>query len=123
MHAGMKLLTVLALTLSFATSIARADDLAAADADKFMAFFTKLADDVAATKTCGPMAAVMKTDIDANQKLLDQAKDAIKSGKKLPADAQQKMMAAAKRMGDAVVAAKCAQDKDVQAQIQRMPHR
>ncbi|HEV7554279.1 MAG TPA: hypothetical protein VGO00_02425 [Kofleriaceae bacterium] len=65
----------------------------------------------------------MTTDInklvDANQDLLKKASEAKAKGQKLPQDAMDHMNASSKKMISAIME-KCAQDKGVQAALQRM---
>ena len=92
-----------------------------ADGDKFIAFFDKLADTVTADKAdCAKMATDINASVDANKALLDAVKEHMKSGQKMPDDMRQHVMATGKRIGEAV-AAKCSNDKPVQAAIGRLP--
>ena len=112
---------MLALTFTATTaSTARADStVSEADAQKFLAFFDKFVDTAVADKaSCTKMAADMNSEIDANKALLDKARAAANSGKKLPKDAQQHMMQAGQRMVPAMQA--CGSDKGVQAALQRL---
>lgn len=115
----MKLLAcAVALLVS---SSAFADTVSKADGDKFVAFFDKLADTVVADKAdCAKMAGDVNASIDANKAVLDAAKQAMKSGKKMPDDMRQHVMAAGKRIAQAE-AEKCSGDKAVQAAIGRLP--
>ncbi|HEY6035319.1 MAG TPA: hypothetical protein VIV58_13695 [Kofleriaceae bacterium] len=115
----MKLLAcAVALVVS---SSAFADTVAKADGDKFVAFFDKLADTVVADKAdCSKMATDVNASIEANKAVIDAAKEAMKSGKKMPDDMRQRVMAAGKRIAQAE-SEKCSNDKAVQAAMHRLP--
>ena len=100
----------------------KATTVAKGDADKFLAFFDKLADTVVADKAdCSKMATDLNAQIDANKDLLAKAKQAQDSGAQLPDDAKKRMMATAQRMMGAMME-KCSKDKGVEAAFQRLPH-
>jgi hypothetical protein len=87
----------------------------------FLAFFDKVADAAVADKDdCATMAKDINKLIDDNKAVLDAAKKAQASGKALPADARNHMMATGKRMA-AAVAEKCKDDKGVTAAMARLP--
>lgn len=110
----------LALAFTFTATTAHADTyVSTADAQKFLAFFDKFVDTAVADKaSCPKMAADMNSEIDANKALLDKARAAAASGKKLPKDAQQHMMEAGQRMVPAFEA--CGTDEKVKAAMQRL---
>ncbi len=110
--------------LVLAASSAHADKVAPPPADdhvaKFLAFFDKLADTVVADKAdCSKMATDVNKQIDDNKALLDDAKAAQASGKQLPPDARNHMMATGKRMASAMME-KC-NDAGVKAAFDRLP--
>ena len=131
----MKLIRTLSLSLALAASVstAYADDAKKpapapkaepapankADIDKFLAFFDKIVDAVVKNSAdCPKMASELNKLIDANQEILKTAAEEQAKGMQLPKDAQDHMMAQAKKMMGA--AQKCGNDKDVQAALQRM---
>ena len=88
---------------------------------KFLAFFDKVADAAVADKSdCSKMATDINKLIDDNKDVIDAAKQAQASGKMLPTDARNHMMATGKRMA-AAVAEKCKDDKGVTAAMARLP--
>ncbi|MBA3539583.1 MAG: hypothetical protein H0T79_08125 [Deltaproteobacteria bacterium] len=96
-----------------------ADEISAADAEKFIVFFNKFIDAIVLNKdNCPKMASSLNTVIDTNKDLIAKANDAKAAGKKLPKALEEKMMARVKEMMPAMQ--KCGTDKDVQAAIQRM---
>lgn len=126
----MKLFLSVSLVLGL-TAAAHADTKAAdkaapaaptasdADAKKFIAFFDKIVDAVVADKdACPKMAADVNKLIDSNQDIIKMANEAEAAGKKLPKDAEDHMMASAKKMGPAMQ--KCGSDKDVNAAFMRL---
>lgn len=122
----MKKLLGVGCFLFLAATAAHADKAApppAADdhVTKFLAFFDKLADTVVADKAdCAKMATDVNKQIDDNKAILEDAKAAQASGKQLPPEAREHMMATARRMGDAMME-KCQSDKAVQAAFGRLP--
>jgi alkylation response protein AidB-like acyl-CoA dehydrogenase len=110
----------LALAFTFTATTAHADTyVSKADAQQFLAFFDKFADTAVADKaSCPKMAADMSSEIDANKAMLDKARAAAASGKKLPKDAQDHLMQAAQRMMPAFQA--CGTDAKVKAAMQRL---
>jgi hypothetical protein len=123
----MKLLCTIVLALALPFGVVRADTPKAtdntpskADVDKFIAFFDKLVDTIVADKAdCPKMATDINKLVDANQDLLKKASEAKAKGQKLPQDAMDHMNASSKKMLSAIME-KCAQDKGVQAALQRM---
>jgi hypothetical protein len=118
----------LALVLAVATSTTvRADppkdggsEVAKADADKFLAFFDKLADMVVADKAdCTKMAGDVNKHIDANADLIKKGQEAKAKGQKLPKAAMDHMMETTKKMAGALQE-KCMNDKGVQTAMERM---
>jgi hypothetical protein len=98
---------------------AKTEEISAADADKFLAFFNKFVDAIVQNKdNCPKMAGALNGVIDTNKDLIAKANEAKASGKKLPKALEEKMMARVKEMMPAMQ--KCGADKDVQAAIQRM---
>jgi hypothetical protein len=118
------LMLALTFTATTATTARAETTVSEADAKQFLAFFDKFVDTAVADKaSCPKMAADMNTEIDANKALLDKARAAAASGKKLPKDAQEHMMQAAQRMMPAFQA--CGSDAKVKAAMQRLnfgPH-
>jgi len=127
----MKLLCTIVLALALPFGVVRADTPkkdappadntpAKADVDKFLAFFDKLVDTIVADKAdCPKMATDIGKLVDANQDLLKKAAEAKAKGQKLPQDATDHMNASKNKMVSAMME-KCAQDKAVQAALQRM---
>ena len=117
---GMKLFAALLVTLTLSLpTVARADD--AADLERFVSWFEKLADQVTADKTdCTKVATDINTSIDSNKDLMDKAKAARAAGKQMPKPQMDRMIAAGQKMGQAL-GAKCGNDKGVQAAVQRLP--
>jgi len=125
----MKLLCTIILALALPFGVVRADapkkdaptdSPSKADVDKFLAFFDKLVDTIVADKAdCPKMATDINKLIDSNQDLLKKASEAKAKGQKLPQDAQDHIQEGSKKMIGAITE-KCAQDKTVQAAIQRM---
>jgi ElaB/YqjD/DUF883 family membrane-anchored ribosome-binding protein len=127
----MKLLCTIILALALPFGVVRADTPkkdappadntpSKADVDKFLAFFDKLVDTIVADKAdCTKMATDITKLVDSNQDLLKKASEAKAKGQKLPQDARDHMDASSKKMISAIME-KCAQDKGVQAALQRM---
>ena len=115
--------------LAFCTALlvaapAFADTITKADADKFIAFYDKLADGVVADKgNCSKMATDMNAAIDANKAILDAANNAMKAGKRMPDDALHHVMDTSKRMTEAMMEKNCHQDKGVQAALLKLPNK
>jgi hypothetical protein len=136
----MKLLHSLILATSLTTTIAYADktpdktpdkpaektpdkpsteEVARADADKFLVFFNSLADAIANNKdNCSKMATAINKVVDANKPLIGQLTDTKYQGKKFPKDVEDKMHARTTAMKEGME--KCGNDKDVQAAFKRM---
>jgi hypothetical protein len=113
----MKLVSALLLTAALAAP-ARAD---AVDFDKFLAWFDGLANTVVADQNdCTKLATDVNKSIDDNKATVDAAQKAHEQGKQLNPDQRNRLMAVGKKIGQAV-AVKCAQDKGVQAAIERLP--
>ena len=117
----MKVFSVLiltaALTLGLATP-ARADG---AVVEKFLSWFEKLADSVVADQNdCSKMVVDINKSVDDNKALIDAAQQAHKNGAQFTGDQLKRIMTAGQRIAQAVVA-KCAQDKQVQAAMGRLP--
>ena len=99
-------------------SAARADSLKAED---FIAWMEKLADTTVADQNdCSKMAHDVNKSVDDNKALIQAAQEAHAKGEKLSGDQLNRMIAAGKKMGQAI-AAKCAQDKSVHAALARLP--
>jgi hypothetical protein len=91
------------------------------DIQAFLKFFDSVADEVIADKAdCAKMAVDVNKTIDSNKAVLDKAKAAQASGKRLPPEARNHMMETAKRMGAAMME-KCDKDTAVQAAFKRLP--
>ncbi len=122
----MKLFKTVTMALALTAGIASADAPKTAtspassdDVKKFLVFFDKLVDAVVADKdNCPKMATDVNKLIDTNQDIIKMANDAEAAGKKLPKDAEDHMMASAKKMGPAMQ--KCGSDKDVNAAFMRL---
>jgi hypothetical protein len=124
---AMKLLRVMVMFAVVATSgVAFAeepkekrDEVSAAEAEKFLAFFNKFVDAVIQNKdNCGKMAGSINAVIDANQDVVKKANEAKAAKKKLPKALEDKMMARVKEMIPAMQ--KCGGDKDVKAAVGRL---
>jgi hypothetical protein len=112
---AMKLFSALLVTVALTTS-AFADDF-----DKFLAWFSGLTDQVVADQNdCNKLAGDINTSVAANKDIVDHAKTAAQSGQKMTPDQQQKVMPLIQKFAGAV-AAKCAQDKSVQAAMKNLP--
>ena len=93
----------------------------AADFDTFMKWFNGLADQVVADQNdCTKMANDINASVAANKDMIDRVKSNIQAGQKLTQDQGQRVMQTAQRFAQAV-AAKCAQDKNVQAAMKTLP--
>ena len=97
----------------------KAEQIAQADADKYLAFFNKLTDAIIANKdTCPRMASAMNTVIDANQEIIKKVAEAQAAGKRLPKAAEEKMAARTREMIPAMN--KCGNDGDVKAALKKI---
>ena len=106
--------------LALGAGVAHAD-FTKADGDKFLAFFDKLADTVVADKdNCPKMGTDMNALIDANKEILAKVDEARKSGKPMPQEVRDHLMATMHKMAPAVEA--CKADKTVTAAFQKLPH-
>jgi hypothetical protein len=114
----MKYLLALSLVLSVRT--ARADDGPSdADIKKWLAFIDKLADTAVADKdSCSKMGPDLHAILDKNADVLELAKKAKESGKKLPADAQAHAQETFKRMVPALMT--CKDDAAVKKAMERL---
>jgi hypothetical protein len=128
MFAMMRTLLALAFLTGIcatAIGIANADDkpaaqeLSAADTQKWLAFFDKLVTTVVkASGTCDRMATDVSKLIDANQSAIEMARSARIAGRKLPHAAQQHMMDGVKKMVPSLQ--KCGQDSRVRAAFAKL---
>ena len=97
------------------------EELSAAEAAKFVAFFDKLVDIVVANKQdCAKMAAGINGHVDANQALLKAAADAKNANKDLPQAAKDKIEKRTKDELAPAIMAKCGQDQGVMNAFMRM---
>ena len=97
----------------------KVEEIPAAEAEKFLAFFNKFVDAIVQNKdNCPKMAGGLNTLIDGNLEIIKKANEAKKAGKKLPKQYEEKMMARVKETMPAM--AKCGEDKDVKSAIERM---
>ena len=95
------------------------EEISTADAEKFLAFFNKIADAMVANKDdCTKLAGSLNGLIDSNGALLKMANESKASGKKLPKALEDKMMARVKDMMPAMQ--KCQADKGVADAMKRM---
>jgi uncharacterized protein (DUF1501 family) len=118
-RAPMKLFSSLLVTLALSTSAFA--QVNAADFDTFMKWFNGLADQVVADQNdCVKMANDINASVAANKAMIDKAKANIQAGQKLTQDQMQRVMQAGQRLAQAI-AAKCAQDKNVQAAVMNLP--
>ena len=96
-------------------------EMSKADGDKFLAFFDKLANTVVADKDdCPKMGNDMTSLIDANKEILAKVDEARKSGKPMPPEIRDHVMATSRKMAPAIE--KCKTDKNVAAAMQKLPH-
>lgn len=123
----MKLMRMVCIAgaLALGVSTASADKVAPPaenpDVQAFLKFFDNLADTVVADKAdCAKMATDVNKSIDDNKALLEKAKAAQASGKQLPPDVRNHMMATGKRMAAAMME-KCDKDPAVKAAFDRLP--
>jgi hypothetical protein len=97
----------------------KAEEIAQADADKYFAFFNKLADAIIANKdNCPRMASAINTIVDANQDIIKRVAEARSAGKTLPKALEEKMAARTREMIPAMN--KCGGDPDVKAASRRI---
>jgi hypothetical protein len=90
------------------------------DGDKFLAFFDKLADTVVADQAdCAKMGTDMTKMIDDNKAILDKVNEARKSGKPMPSDVREHVMATSRKMAPSLQ--KCKDDKNVSAAMKKLP--
>ena len=96
-------------------------EMSKADGDKFLAFFDKLADTVVADKAdCAKMGTDMTKQVDDNKDILAKVDEARKSGKPMPVEMRNHVMATSRKMAPAIE--KCKADKNVSAAFQKLPH-
>jgi hypothetical protein len=94
-------------------------EVSAADAEKFLAFFNKVVDAMVANKDdCAKLTTAVNGLIDANLDLVKKIQDAKAANKDLPADAKQKMLGRVKEMSPAMQ--KCGQDPGFNAAMMRV---
>jgi hypothetical protein len=106
--------------LGVASAAARADE--ASDVRSFVAFFGEVTNVLVADKdSCSKMASDLNAVFDANRRVLEAAKKAREEGKKLPAEAQKRIIEDTARWGPALQ--KCSTDQGVQAALTRMQMR
>src|SRR5262245_48557099 len=97
----------------------KAEQIAQADADKYLAFFNKLTDAIVANKdNCPRMAGAINTIVDANQEIIKKVAEAQAAGKRLPKAAEEKMAARTREMIPAMN--KCGNDADVKAALKKI---
>ena len=95
------------------------DEVPAADAEKFLAFFNQFADAVIQNKdNCPKMATSINAVIDANEDVIKKANEMKAANKKLPKAIEDKMTARLKDMFPAMV--KCKDDAAVKTAMKRM---
>ena len=99
-------------------ALPKAEEVAAADAERILEFFNRFADTIIANKDeCKKLAGAVNVFVDANGDNIRKAKE-IKDGKKrLPKAIEEKMMARLKEMVPAVQ--KCQRDPDVRKALER----
>jgi hypothetical protein len=97
-------------------------EVSTADAEKFYAFFLKLADAVHANPTdCAKMAAAMNTVLDAHAEVIKMAREASAAGKKLPKEYEQKLQEKGQAMESKM--GNCKKDPAVSAALDRIAKR
>ena len=100
-------------------AVDKREEVSAADADKFLAFFNKIADAMVANKDdCTKLASSLNGLVDSNADLLKKANESKVSGKKLPKALEDKMNGRIKDMMPAMQ--KCQNDAGVQNALKRM---
>ena len=120
----MRFLVVVLLLLTAAPTFAdskkpKAEEISQADADKYLAFFTKLTDAIVQNKdNCARMAAQMNSVIDANQEIIKKVAAEQSAGKQLPKKLEEKMAARTREMIPAMN--KCGADTEVRAALKRI---
>src|SRR5258706_5046862 len=113
------LIIVLALCATAQAQAPKADELAATEVTKWMAFFDKLVDAVVGNATaCDKMAGDVGGLIDRNRDALTLARTARAQHKKLPLAAQQHMMDGVKKMMPGMQ--NCGDNEKVQAAFARL---
>ncbi len=96
-----------------------ANELPAADVEKFLAFYNKFVDTVVAAKEdCAKLTKDVNGLIDANQALIKKIQEAKAAKKELPQAAKDKMMGRVKEMMPAMQ--KCSSDPGFQTAMKRM---
>ncbi len=104
---------------AFADKKPKAEEISQADAEKYLAFFTKLTDAIVQNKdNCGRMAAQMNTVIDASQDTIKKVAEEQSAGKRLPKKLEEKMAARTREMIPAMN--KCGADTEVRAALKRI---
>src|SRR5690349_4104871 len=94
-------------------------EVSAADAEKFLAFFNKVVDAMVANKDdCAKLTTAVNGLIDANLDLVKKIQDAKAANKDLPVEAKQKMLGRVKEMQPAMQ--KCGQDPGFNAAMMRV---
>lgn len=95
------------------------DEVSAAEAEAFLAFFNKFADAVIKNKdACPKMATAINGVIDANQETIKKANEMKAANKKLPKAIEDKLTARLKDMFQAMV--KCKDDAGVKTAMRRL---
>lgn len=95
------------------------DEVSAAEAEKFLAFFNKFADAVIQNKdACPKMATAINGVIDTHQETIKLANEMKAANKKLPKAVEDKLTARLKDMFQAMV--KCKDDAGVKAAMSRL---
>lgn len=90
---------MLVSSAAFAQGDAAQETMKPGEVTKWLTFFDKLVDTVVKDQTmCDKMAVDVNAVVDANKDAIDVAKAAKAQGRKLPADAQQKMVDGVKKM-------------------------
>ena len=93
------LAVMLASGVAAAQDTAPAQTMTASEVNKWITFFDKLVDTVVKDQTtCDKMAVDVNAVVDANKDAIAVAKTAKAQGRKLPPDAQQKMVDGVKKM-------------------------
>lgn len=110
-------------TVAYAEAPPAKAEVSAADAEKFLAFMTKLHEAILSNATdCPKMATAINGVVDAHADVIKMARDAKAAGKKLPKEYEDKVKAKAEEMTHKGLG-KCMSDPAVTAAFQRFSNK